>query len=132
MSKIYCFAWMLLNIGEELSHKVSMSCLRICRRVVSKNVLTNCSVNELSCSRSKPPPTDNLSSGTLIQRKLDLECCARHKGCALFHIKTYSCQISKRLKVLIFDMQHHLVVLYQVCSNCGSVVKRASSWRSQS
>ena len=33
---------------DELPHKVSTSCLRICRRVVSKNKSTNCSVDELS------------------------------------------------------------------------------------
>ena len=39
------------------------------------------------------------------------------------HFKAYSCQI-KMPKVFIFDMYQHLVVLYQVYSNCGSVVKK--------
>ena len=34
----------------ELFHKVSTSYLKICRRVVSKNVSMNCFVDELSCS----------------------------------------------------------------------------------
>ena len=32
------------------------------------------------------PPTDNVSM--YLKRKLGLACCARHKGCALFHIIT--------------------------------------------
>ena len=45
------------------------------------------------------------------------------------HFKTHSCQI---LKGLMFDILHHQVILCQVCSNYSSVVKMASSWRSQS
>ena len=34
---------------SELSHKVSVSCLKICRCIVSKNVSVSCLVGELSC-----------------------------------------------------------------------------------
>ena len=51
--------------------------------------------------------------------------------------------LEKTLKILLpenkmpqsFDIWYvasHLVVLYRVCSNCGYVVKMASSWMSQS
>ena len=40
--------WSIDKGVDELSHKLSISCLTICRRVVSKNVSTNSSIDDLS------------------------------------------------------------------------------------